>query len=281
MMRNRVSVVIVVVVALFLVAILAVVLARSRGAYARQACLNNLRELSLFAAESSQWRQAHPGNTDIPGSVPAGTIVNADLPFERRLSWLADIPAQSRKAIDGTDPWSKVDRTAAWDADTNRTAANKTIGHFLCPANPNIVPANHPGTTQYVGMAGVGRDAATMGLGPPVPAASGCFRYDSPTPLRLIAEHDGTSQSVLFIEVSKNLGSWLRGGPGTVRAYDPESTSPHLGKQGQFGGNHDGVATLGFADGSGRVFTDSIDVRVFRSLLTIAGAEKEPLPGGE
>ena len=155
---------------------------------------------------------------------------------------------------------------------------------LLCPGNPPNIDPVQPAPTQYVGIAGLGFDAAAIRFVPPNPASprTGCFRYDSPTPFDAIT--DGLSQTLLFGERSDDLGPWLRGGPSTVRGLDdrPEA-KPLTGNGGQFGGNHPNASNWAMADGSVRSITPRAKPQVLFDLATIAGHESgsgfgEPRP---
>jgi prepilin-type processing-associated H-X9-DG protein len=70
-------------------------------------------------------------------------------------------------------------------------------------------------------------------------------------------------------------GSWLQGGPATVRGLDP-AQQPYLGPGRQFGGIHLGAGNFAFADGSVRAISESINPKIFEALSTIAGGERVP-----
>ena len=113
----------------------------------------------------------------IPQAVPPGTLSNPDLPTDQRLSWIAGaLPLLDQKLQATADLAARIDKTAAWDAGPNREVAVVRLSLFTCPgAMPEVTPGE-PMPTQFVGLAGIGSDAATLGLGPPVPnrrAASG------------------------------------------------------------------------------------------------------------
>ena len=86
---------------------------------------------------------------------------------------------------------------------------------------------------------------------------------------------DGASTTMLLAESGITTGSWLQGGPATVRGLDP-NRKPYIGPARQFGGLHDGVAVIAMADGSVRAVRESIDPNVFEAMSTIAGGEKVP-----
>src|SRR5439155_8270039 len=107
---------------------------------------------------------------------------------------------------------------------------------LLCPGNPPMIAAGQPAPTSYVGIAGLGADAATLPLpvlpGETVSPRAGAFRYDVPTPFDLFT--DGRSQTLVMDERSADIGPWLRGGPSTVRPLDDApGAAPLLGRGGQ------------------------------------------------
>lgn len=251
-------------------------LMKSRAAQDRLYCANNLRELSQFAAtfaETEQGKKKGP----VLAAVPAGTLVNPDLPPDRRLSWVpSTLPLFNQRRQPTAELVKSIDPKRAWDEGSNADLAKTRLVALLCPANPADAPEGSPQLTQYLGLAGLGPDAATLPLGPPVPPRAGCFRYDAPTPLALIAAHDGLSQSLLFGETNADLGPWLRGGPATVRGLDDAAgAKPFIGVGGQFGGNHPEGANFAGADGGLKFFTPKVNPDVFKALFTIAGGPVE------
>lgn len=253
-------------------------LAGNRAERDRVYCTNNLRQLALFAAVHAD----PPANVDqpaIPEVIPPGTVPNPALSPDRRLGWT--VPALltfDQKVQDTVAVLQSVDLAAAWDAEANRPAATTRITTLICYANPPQRAAGEYQPTQYVGTAGVGPDAATLGLGPPVPPAAGCWRYDGPTPFAAVS--DGLGSTLLFAETNHQIGPWPAGGADTVRGFDAGAgTRPAVGVGGQFGGNHRGGGNFAFADGSVRWLGDATDADVFLGLITIAGSGTDPIPG--
>ena len=66
----------------------------------------------------------------------------------------------------------------------------------------------------------------------------------------------------MLAESGRVIGSWLQGGPATVRGLDPTNV-PYIGRGRQFGGLHDNVAVIAMANGSVRVVSESIAPKVF------------------
>jgi prepilin-type processing-associated H-X9-DG protein len=242
-------------------------------------CTNNLKELSRFTAAPGEIQpDLRP---KLPKEIPAGTIVLPGVAPEERLSWFpAILPLLDQRRQDLAPLVAAINPAAPWAAERNQQAAATVLRVALCPAKPPDVGSGRPAPTCYVGIAGLGPDAATLKINLPAPAPprAGCFRYDSPTPFEAIA--DGRSQSLLLGERSSDLGPWLRGGPATVRGLnDTPAAPPLLGAGGQFGGNHPTGSNWAFADWSVRYFSDRMEPKVLFGLATIAGRETDPLPG--
>jgi hypothetical protein len=243
-------------------------------------CQHNLRELAWFTADP-----ADPEAKRLPAraaQVPAGTVVLPGVPPADRLSWVpAVLNGVDQKRQNMEPVLAAIDPAQPWAAEKNQQAARAKLFVLLCPGKPPAVVPDQPAPTSYVGVAGLGADAATLGLpalpGEAVSPRAGAFRYDAPTPFELFA--DGRSQTLVLGERAE-LGPWLRGGPSTVRGLDDgPGAPPVLGPGGQFGGNHVNGSYWAFADWSVRFFTDRTDPKVLYGLATIAGGEKDPVPG--
>lgn len=252
---------------------------KSRAAQDRAYCANNLRELSLFAGGF-----ADPLNPDRPGvtlaAVPAGTITNPALPPQDRISWVPAMLMLFNQRRQATEEFmSMVDPSLPWHEGKNAELAHKPLFVLMCPASP--AEKTHDGyfQTQYLGISGLDPGGADLPLDQPLSPRAGCFRYASATPLALISQYDGLSQSILFAETQRNIGPWMQGGPTTVRGCDDSEDAPAIvGTNGQFGGLHPEGANCAMADGSMRVFTPQVNPRVFRALCTIAGGANEVTP---
>ncbi len=167
---------------------------------------------------------------------------------------------------------ASIDQSKPWTAEQNQQAATKRVIVLLCPENTPEVPEGDPAITCYVGIGGVGTDAASL---PVDSQKAGAFRYDSPTPFEKIT--DGTSQTLLFAETRNEVGPWLRGGPSTIRGLNNDPNAlPLVG--GQFGGCFPVGANFAFCDGSVRLFTPKTAPEVLLNFATIAGKETDPIP---
>jgi prepilin-type processing-associated H-X9-DG protein len=78
--------------------------------------------------------------------------------------------------------------------------------------------------------------------------------------------------TIHVIETASDRGSWYRGGPATVRGFVPGGKTP-IGKNGQFGGYHPGLAMTLFADGRVQPLSEKTEESVFAGMATIT-AEK-------
>jgi len=229
----------------------------------------------------------------IVAAIPAGTAGRMDLPPSERLSWVFTLmPTFNQKRQATAELYGTVRTTEPWNSGSNRPIAETRLQVVSSFAKPLNTPAGEPGPAQIVGLSGLGTDSATLALTGPTPLPgqapgaipliapprAGCFRYDAVTPFPAIT--DGLSQTILFGDVSENLGPWLQGGPSTVRGLDdgPNAARP-IGSGGQFGGNHREGALFGFADHSVRIFTDRTDALILAGLVTINGGAGQSLPG--
>jgi len=265
-LRRTEIIVLVIVVALVAALITPAIFAAREGARRNQ-CANNLRNLSLGV-------QAY---TDNLGTFPLGTVGSRALSPEQRFSWFLPL----WPFFEGKPPALQVDMNQAWDAEINRSPQLKReysldpderlmsyplhyISMFGCPSASRSLQVQGIQATQYIGMAGLGKNAPELALGE---AGIGVWGYERDVAVRGIT--DGTAQTILFVETVRELGPWLAGGPPTVRGLEP-SDVPRLGPSGQFGGLHSTVSAA-MADASIRQIEPSIDPTVLSALVTIAG----------
>lgn len=270
-MRRAVNGSIGLVVVLALGGLLATYLVRAQRAARTTVCANHLRQIGLAV-----W-----GYHDTYRHFPSGTVAHSGLSPERRLSWIAQIwPAYIVGGV-----MTCFDHTRAWDAPEhcpphcqrrNYTDRNEAqwdehivgdLNYFLCPANPMRNGPHLPGPTHYLGIAGVGPEAAELPLADP---RAGFFGYD-----RVLRDRDikdGTGTTLMTAE-ALNGGPWTAGGVATVRGL--AIGVPYVGDGGQFASRH-GVTNVGFADASVRPLSGPVAPQLFAALATIAGSE-----GGE
>ena len=204
---------------------------------------NNLRELGLFAAHHVKPDPKRDASK-LLGEIPAGTISLPDVPPDARLSWVVGVlPGLDQGKANATELLGRIDQTKPWSAEPNQKAGVARLVVLLCPENTPEVPAGAAAVTCYVGIGGVGPDAAAL---PPGAPRAGAFRYDGPTPFDRIT--DGLSQSLLFAETRHDVGPWLRGGSATVRGLNDAPDAPPL-VGGQFGGYFSAGVNVAMCDG--------------------------------
>jgi prepilin-type processing-associated H-X9-DG protein len=226
-------------------------------------CINNLRQIGAAVHNYSDHNNHY---------FPPGTVPNAALKPQQRLSWEAAIVpffisgagASGRKA---GKPWEQLAEqivfTEAWNAPVN-TGLHRNVLLFLCPTFAHELAANRVGLTSYVGIAGVGDDAALL---PRHAANAGFFGYD-----RLLRATDISARldaTMAAIETMQDNGPWPAGGPPTVRGV-PLDSDRCIGQDAAFGGLHRSRANVLWADGSVRALTEEIDPELFRKEARIA-----------
>jgi prepilin-type processing-associated H-X9-DG protein len=224
-----------------------------------QQCESNMRNIALGVL----------GLYHSTGSFPSGTVPNARLRPEDRLGLYVPVSpyfdyAGLYDAIDQTEPWNR-------GSNGSRNLAGVKIGVLICPNSTRAAPPA-PQPTTSIGIAGLGADAP---LFPKSDPRAGVFGYDRKTTLADIK--DGTATTMMLAESGRVIGSWLQGGPATVRGLDPTKV-PYIGPGRQFGGLHDGTAVIAMADGSVKVVSESIDPKIFEAMSTIARGERISVP---
>ena len=155
-------------------------ISKVRKGSARLQCLNNLKQIGLAAHNY----------LDTHKTFPPGTVPNADLPPDQRLAFtVALLPFLEQEKLH-----KAFDITAAWDAPHNAKAADGVVVPvYRCKG----VEADGPDLAKihYIGVAGIGPDAATRPVGAP---GVGMFGYDRKVTLADVK--DGASNTVLVAE---------------------------------------------------------------------------------
>jgi hypothetical protein len=245
-----------------------------RRAAARSQCANNLKQITLGLHNYAD----NYSGTDAAGKevqlLPAGTVSNAALPPDQRLSWFVEI----LPFVEQVPLYESIDRKARWDSAGNAPAVQTPVRMFQCPDWTRESAAESAYTTPYLGVAGLGAEAPSL---PATDRYAGIFGYDRRTSLAAIP--DGTSNTLLILESARDNGPWVRGGPSTVRGLDP-AEQPYLGTGRPFGGTHFAEnsvigrgASVGcnaaLADGTVRFLSESVAPHVLEALATKAGGE--------
>ena len=268
-MRQAIQTLVMVLVLATLGALVVPAVAKVRESSRRIACTNNLRSLSLAVANYQGDNDGrYPTATMLekelaPKDAPdtAAQIAYGRLPPEKRLSWLVDVIPY----LDQDSTYSRMEKDKGWDAEENRFAALMGYKSFHCPNYPERVPTTTLWSSHYIGIAGVGDDAASL---PVDDVRAGFFGYD-----RTLSKKDlirGESETVMVAETSAGQGAWTAAGPATVRGYEPATS--------HFGGNHGKGCQLGFADGSVRFIDGKMSDAEWRRLVVLKTPEPDKNP---
>ena len=232
-----------------LVALLLPAVQQAREAARRTQSRNNLKQIGL----------AMHNYHDVYNELPRGTVENDDLDPNERLSWAYSIlPYIEQQAL-----YESVDGEAGWEAEENSQAVLIAVPAFQNPSQPGERP--NPSAGDYVGMAGVGEDAATLENDDP---RAGIFGYNRQCRFRDIT--DGTSNTIMVTDSSEPNASYLAGGRATIRGF---SQSPYLNGPDGIGSPHTGVVQVLMADGSVRAISVNTDETTLEALATKAGGE--------
>ena len=195
-----------------------------------------------------------------PPQFPEGAAGGALMPSETRLSWIAEILPYLGRA-----DWH-VEPAYNWNSPKNQPVTKRPLAEVVNPAfGPATSSSGYP-VTHYVGVAGVGKDAAQL---PADDAQAGVFGYG-----RQARQQDlkrGGANTIAVLGVQDQCGPWAQGGRATVR---PLTQQPYINGPDGFGsGQADGMVA-GMADGSVRFLSKNIDPHVMEQLATVRGGEQ-------
>jgi uncharacterized protein (TIGR03067 family) len=220
-----------------------------------------------------------------PGAMRREAGPDRGLPYrpDERLSWAAALLPHFGEEF---REW-KVYPNLTWNEGPNLAVAARVIPHLVVPSAKEAgpvqivypgMPASQPvGATHFVGISGLGLDAAEYLPGnPETDKKMGIFGYDRVTKESDVKNKDKT---ILLIMVrNDHKAPWLAGGGATVRAVSdndedgkpiaPFVCTTHKGKRGT-------IAVM--ADGKVRFIPEDIPAATFRAMCTIAGGPIEKL----
>jgi hypothetical protein len=262
-MRTWVTIGVVVVMFLLCAGLISQQVCMIRDAAARIRCQNSLYQI-IMAVNNYH---------DTNNAFPAATHPNPNLPPEERLSWMADL----LPFMECDNLYFRLDKEKPWNCDANHDVVVEVEKSYLCASNPNLAAKDSPALTHYVGIAGLGVDAATLPL---EDLRAGCFGYD-----RTVTRKDmkrGTGFTVVVMETTNQNGPWAAGGFSTVRGLDPDN-KPYLGQNQQFGIRHlqpilfqsNSTCTVALADGSVRCLYASLSTPATLEVLVTLGGPGE------
>ncbi len=174
----------------------------------------------------------------------------------------------------------KIKFDQSWRDPGNWMAGSTIVPEFLDPTYPDrsrqVAFGDLPvdfAATHYVGIAGVGLDAASYKRGDPATVHKrGPFSYDESATMAEIGAGRGAANTILMIQVPHDgvtgVSPWIAGGGATLRGVpEKNSIAPFVAA------NHDkkrGTYAM-MADGSVRFIDQNVSDDVFKAMCTIAG----------
>lgn len=263
---NRTSIFVVVLVAFTFAGCCVIAVQRFDNAKCRTMCIDNLKSIGL-ALHNYHDTHKHLHLPDAVAHPPT-----KEFSPDKQLSWLSGLIVYLDSHM---DPNWIVDDRLPWDHAKNRYVASREIRVYLCAANERR-RGEIGGLAHYVGLTGVGKDAAWLPLGHP---DAGVFGYERVT--RFEDMKKGTANVIMVAETATDNGPWVQGGHGTARGLDVDGVD-YLGEYGQFNSFHGRRYWIGgiafttnvlMADGTVRALTSDTSDRVFESLVRINGFE--------
>src|SRR5207253_1113267 len=100
--------------------------------------------------------------------------------------------------VEASPLYNKLDLEQGWDAEENRFAALTVLPYFQCPAYPHWPPISTLAPTHYIGLAGLGEDAATLPADDP---RAGFFGYEREVVLKDLG--DRSSMQLVAVETAQ------------------------------------------------------------------------------
>lgn len=276
----------------------------AREAARRSQCINNLKQIGLALHNYHDSHNAFP-----PGYVSfwkkdGGDAGTAEDDYGPGWAWGSMIlPQLEQSAV-----YNVINFSLTVGMTQNSTANLLRFNSYLCPSDSpppsvpvrdeaNTMTVNHVGTSNYVGMYGLGEVGEAPGRG------NGTFFRNSRVGLRDML--DGSSQTIIVGERSHNLsfvtwtsrspGGWLfktssfEGGTDTFAVDPEEAFTMVLGPVGlehgprtpnhpmahveDYWSRHPGGVNFVFGDGSVKFIKNGIAPASFQALATRAGSE--------
>jgi len=193
------------------------------------------------------------------GTFPPGATGGALLPPDTRLSWIASMLPY----FEHRDWYKELQPSYSWNSPQNRPVTQRRLDAVVNPAlGPASTEAGFP-VTHYVGVAGVGADAAERKANEP---GAGLFGYS-----RTARREDlprGAANTLATLGVSGQPGPWAAGGKATARAL---TKPPYVNGPDGFGSGQPDGMLAGMADGSVRFVSKNVDPAVLEQLAVVRG----------
>lgn len=204
----------------------------------------------LYADLKERIRIFQEGSGEFPHPVTSGPADPT-----KRFSWIASLEAV-------TDPtqlqplWNR-----AWDDPLNEHFVRRSLTRWLNPAISPKTSVNRFPASHFVGIAGLGKDAARLPSSNPKAGMFGDGRTITVEDLRA-----GAANVWMLAGVQDQIGAWAANGKATVR---PWTSGPVIGGPDGFGtGQNDSMPIL-MADGRVRTISSQTDVKILERLATI------------
>lgn len=261
-----------------LIALLLPAVQAAREAARRGSCKNNLRQMGLALQNYHSAVGAFP-----PGVL--GTSGNAN---QLNHTWMTMVLNYAEQ----TSIHQTYDFRVRFDNAKNAAAVLVKVPIYMCPSMRDDLVNNQYGPSHYAANAGT-QPGANDGVLFPM----SCVRFQD--------IRDGTSRTIAAGELAYYVGGWAQGavntgggggcggggGGGTGQAFarsvlrwwqyasstapgiNPPQTASNCERQLQFSSVHTGGGHFVFADGHADFLSDTLDVNIFRALLTRSGGE--------
>ena len=231
-----------------------------------------------------------------PGRFPPGafqrdrTALITDREPRNRIGWMAGLlPYMGHQNL-----FHRIQFNQSWRDPNNWMAGNTIVPQFLDPTYPDNtrqlavgdLPLDFAGT-HFVGIAGVGLDAASYKRDDPATAHKrGPLSYDGSASLDEIRAGRGVSNTILMIQVPHDgvtgVSPWIAGGGATLRGVpETNSIAPFVlstdRNKNTIVHSNDGGKTkqrgtfVLMTDGSVRFIDQSISDEVFQAMCTVGG----------
>jgi hypothetical protein len=197
------------------------------------------------------------------GTFPA-ELAGPQLPLR---SWIAELAETALPAV-------PVHWDRGWAAPVNDEFVRRRFPAFENPLLEKKVGDDHYPATHFVGLAGVGPEAAKL---PKTDPRAGVFGERRSTQLQDIK--DGLAQTIMIMGVEKHLGSWARPGEASIRAL---TQTPYLRGPDGFGTGQSESMMVLMADGSVRTISAGADPVIMRRMAAMAdGFSLDPQAPGD
>jgi len=239
-----------------------------------------LRELGAALKAYADEKKEFPRGT-FARPTSAATRANLPWPPDERVSWMASLLPY----LGFNDVLQAINTQRSWDDPENFNPSITMIPQLLDPQDqahwwvavnqedrPIYAGRDIPrAATSFVGVAGVGMDAANYAPDDPAMAKKiGVFGYDRVTKVEDIK--DGPANTIALLQVAPFFrGAWLAGGGSTVRGV-PETKSVQPFVCTTYDGKRGTIAIM--ANGDVRFIPETIADDKFKALCTINGGEQ-------